>query len=197
VHFCHISCEESIDLIRKAKHQGIRVTCETAPHYFTLTDADVKGYDACFKMNPPLRSEKDRQAVIQGLADGTIDVIASDHAPHSKEEKDLEFDRAAFGIVGLETSLPLSLKLVQNNHLTLENLILKMAKNPAKILGINNDITPGNPADLSLIDLKEKGVIDPSRFVSKSRNTPFAGMTVQGRAAATMVDGNFVFGLWA
>ncbi len=193
VHFCHISCEESIDLIRRAKQQGVRVTCETAPHYFTLTDADVTGYDACFKMNPPLRSENDRQAVIRGLADGTVDVIASDHAPHSQEEKDLEFDRAAFGIVGLETSLPLSLKLVQDNHLTLEDLIVKMAKNPARILGIDNDITPGNPADLTLIDLDETGMIDPARFISKSRNTPFSGMAVQGRAVATMVDGIFVY----
>jgi dihydroorotase len=193
VHFCHISCEESIDLIRNAKLKGIRVTCETAPHYFTLTDEDVKGYDTYFKMNPPLRSENDRQAVIRGLVDGTIDVIASDHAPHSKEEKDLEFDRAAFGIVGLETALALSLKLVQNQQLSLEDLILKMAKHPARILGINNDIIPGNPADLTLVDLEEKWVIDPERFVSKSRNTPFTGMPVQGKAVAAMVDGVFVF----
>ncbi|MCF8113078.1 MAG: dihydroorotase [Desulfotignum sp.] len=194
VHFCHISCAESIDLIRRAKEQGIRVTCETAPHYFTLTDEDVKGYDTHFKMNPPLRSEKDRQAVIQGLADGTIDVIASDHAPHSKEEKDLEFDQAAFGIVGLETSLPLSLKLVQEGFLTLENLIVKMAKNPARILGIKNDITPGSRADLTLIDLESEYAIDPARFVSKSCNTPFSGMKVRGRAVYTMVDGEIVYG---
>lgn len=193
VHFCHISCEESIDLIRTAKQQNVRVTCETAPHYFTLTDEDVKGYDTRFKMNPPLRSAKDRQAVIQGLSDGTIDVIASDHAPHSKEEKDLEFDRAAFGIVGLETALPLSLKLVQDGHLTLADLVGKMSKHPARILGIDNDIAAGNPADLTLIDLEEKWVIDPDRFASKSRNTPFTGMTVQGKAAATMVGGILVF----
>jgi dihydroorotase len=194
VHFCHISCEESIDLIRNAKQQGIRVTCETAPHYFTLTDEDIKGYDTNFKMNPPLRSEQDRQAVIRGLADGTVDVIASDHAPHSKEEKDLEFDRAAFGIVGLETALPLSLKLVQDGQLTLADLIWKMAKHPARILGLDNDLVPGNPADLTLIDLDKKWTIDPDRFVSRSRNTPFTGMPVQGRAVAVMVDGVFVFG---
>jgi dihydroorotase len=193
VHFCHISCKESIDLIRSAKNQGIRVTCETAPHYFTLTDEDVKAYDTRFKMNPPLRSETDRQAVIQGLADGTIDAIASDHAPHSKEEKDLEFDRAAFGIVGLETALPLSLKLVQDGFLTLADLIAKMAKNPARILGIHNDITPGSKADLTLIDLESTYTINPARFVSKSTNTPFGGMAVQGRAVYTMVDGNIVF----
>ncbi|OGR54495.1 MAG: dihydroorotase, partial [Desulfobacula sp. RIFOXYB2_FULL_45_6] len=112
VHFCHISTKESVEAIRQAKKRGIGVTCETAPHYFTLTDEDVKNYDSNFKMNPPLRSEEDRQAVIQGLYDGTIDLIASDHAPHSIIEKDVEFDRAAFGIVGLETSLSLSLKLV-------------------------------------------------------------------------------------
>lgn len=196
VHFCHISCEESIDLIRNAKLQGVRVTCETAPHYFTLIDEDVRGYDTRFKMNPPLRSEKDRQAIIHGLVDGTIDLIASDHAPHSREEKDLEFDRAAFGIVGLETALPLSLKLVQDKWLTLDELIMKMAKHPARILGINNDIIPGNPADLTLIDLEDKGVIDPDRFVSKSRNTPFTGMAVQGTAVATMVNGTFVFERW-
>ena len=193
VHFCHISCAESIDLIRRAKQQGVRVTCETAPHYFTLIDEDVKGYDTHFKMNPPLRSQKDREAVIQGLADGTIDVIASDHAPHSTEEKDLEFDQAAFGIVGLETSLPLSLKLVQDGHLTLSDLVVKMAKNPARILGINNDLVPGNPADLTLIDLDASFAVDPARFVSKSRNTPFADMAVQGRAQVTMVDGCIVF----
>ncbi|MCA1795765.1 MAG: dihydroorotase [Desulfobacteraceae bacterium] len=153
VHFCHISCKESIDLIRRAKEQGIRVTCETAPHYF----------------------------------------IASDHAPHSKEEKDLEFDQAAFGIVGLETSLSLSLKLVHDGFLTLEDLVRKMAKNPAQILGMNNDILPGSRADLTLIDPEEKYTIDPSRFVSKSRNTPFGGMAVRGRAVCTMVDGKIVF----
>lgn len=193
VHFCHISCAESIDAIRRAKAQGIRVTCETAPHYFTLTDEDVKGYDTYFKMNPPLRSEKDRQAVIQGLADGTIDAIASDHAPHSKEEKDLEFDQAAFGIIGLETALPLSLKLVHNGFLTLADLIRKMSKNPARILGVANDITPGSRADLTLIDMESTYTIDPSRFVSKSRNTPFGGMSVQGRAVTTLVDGEIVY----
>ena len=193
VHFCHISCKESIELIRRAKEQGIRVTCETAPHYFTLIDEDVKDYDTHFKMNPPLRSKKDREAVIQGLADGTIDAIASDHAPHSKEEKDLEFDQAAFGIVGLETSLPLSLQLVHSGVLTLAALIRKMAKNPAQILGMKNDIIPGSRADLTLIDLNETYTIDPALFVSKSRNTPFAGMAVQGRAVCTMKDGQIVF----
>ena len=193
VHFCHISCKESIAAIRSAKQKGIRVTCETAPHYFTLIDEDVKNYDTNFKMNPPLRSKEDREAVIQGLVDGTIDAIASDHAPHSKEEKDLEFDQAAFGIVGLETFLPLSLHLVHSGALTLEALIRKMAKNPARILDMDNDMVPGSRADLTLIDLNETYTIDPALFVSKSWNTPFAGMAVQGRAVCTMKDGKIVF----
>ena len=130
IHFCHISTRESIEAIRQAKQRGVHVTCETAPHYFTLTDGDVKGYDSNFKMNPPLRSEQDRQAVIEGLKDGTIDLIASDHAPHSILEKDVEFDQAAFGIVGIETSLPLSLQLVRDGILSMEQLVEKMSKTP-------------------------------------------------------------------
>jgi dihydroorotase len=193
VHFCHISTAESVEAIRAAKKRGVKVTCETAPHYFTLVDEDVKDYNTNFKMNPPLRSKADRQAVIDGLCDGTIDLIASDHAPHSPVEKDLEFDRAAFGILGLETSLPLSLKLVQNGVLSLEQLIVKMAKNPARVIGVNNDIKPGNPADLTLIDLQHVHVIDPDTFRSKSRNTPFGGFEVQGCAFMTIVDGRIVY----
>ena len=193
VHFCHISTKESVEAIRQAKQKGVNITCETAPHYFTLTDADVKDYNTNFKMNPPLRSEEDRQAVIQGLKDGTIDLIASDHAPHSVVEKDVEFDRAAFGIVGLETSLPLSLKLVQDGVLTLAELVTKMAKHPAKMIGINNDIKPGNTADLTLIDPEDTYEIDPGTFRSKSRNTPFSGMKVKGSTFLTMVDGRVVY----
>jgi len=193
VHFCHISAAESVEAIRQAKKRGIKVTCETAPHYFTLTDADVKDYDTLYKMNPPLRSEKDRQAIIQGLIDGTIDVIATDHAPHSSVEKDVEFDRAAFGIVGLETSLALSLKLVQQGHLTLEALINKMSKHPARIIGINNDIKPGNLADLTIIDPEDQYQIDPQTFKSKGRNTPFSGVEVKGSAFLTMVGGKIVY----
>ena len=193
VHFCHISTKESVEAIRQAKKRGVKITCETAPHYFTLTDEDVKNYDTNFKMNPPLRSKEDRQAVIEGLSDGTIDLIASDHAPHSVIEKDLEFDRAAFGIVGIETSLSLSLKLVHDGCLTLTELVHKMAKQPAKILGINNDIKEGNRADLTLIDPDQEYVIDPSAFRSKSRNTPFAGMKIRGNAFLTMVGGKVVY----
>jgi dihydroorotase len=193
VHFCHISTTESLEAIRQAKKRGVNITCETAPHYFTLTDENVKEYDTNFKMNPPLRSEKDRQAVICGLSDGTIDIIASDHAPHSVVEKDVEFDRAAFGIIGLETSLSLSLKLVHEGFLTMENLVNKMAKHPAKIIGINNDIKPGNKADLTIIDPDVPYELDPETFKSKSKNSPFSGMKVKGRAFLTMVDGKVVY----
>ena len=193
VHFCHMSTAQSIEAIRAAKAKGLKVSCETAPHYFTLTDADIPGYDTLYKMNPPLRSEQDRLAIIEGLKDGTIDMIATDHAPHDEDEKQVEFDLAAFGIVGLETSLALSLDLVDQGHLTLEQLVEKMAKAPAALLGINNDITPGNPADLTLIQMDEPWTVDPEKFVSKGRNTPFTGRKVKGCAVMTIVDGRIVY----
>ncbi len=193
VHFCHMSTAESIEAIRRAKKRGVNVSCETAPHYFTLNDESVVDYDTNFKMNPPLRSENDRKAIIEGLVDGTIDMIASDHAPHDVDEKDVEFDRAAFGIVGLETSLPLSLKLVQDGFLSLEDLVVKMSKQPAKMLKIDNDIKKGNPADLTVIDPESQYKIDPTAFVSKCKNTPFAGRQVKGEAFLTMVDGRVVY----
>jgi dihydroorotase len=193
VHFCHISTKESVEAIREAKKRDVQVTCETAPHYFTLTDEDVKDYNTNFKMNPPLRSREDRQAIIEGLADGTIDMIASDHAPHSVIEKDVEFDMAAFGIVGLETSLSLSLKLVQDKILTLEELVNKMSKHPAKLIKLDNDIKPGNSADLTIIDPEMSYKIDPETFESKSRNTPFSGFKVKGGTFLTMVNGRVVY----
>jgi dihydroorotase len=188
-----MSTAESIEAIRQAKKRGANVSCETAPHYFTLTDEAVLDYDTNFKMNPPLRSESDRCAIIEGLVDGTIDMIASDHAPHSVDEKEVEFDRAAFGIVGLETSLALSLKLVQDGFLSLTDLVIKMSKQPAKMLKIDNDIKPGNPADLTIIDPEIQYEIDPDTFISKCKNTPFAGRQVQGEAFLTMVDGRIVY----
>ncbi|MCG8553081.1 MAG: dihydroorotase [Desulfobacterales bacterium] len=193
VHFCHMSTAQSIDAIRQAKAKGIPVTCETAPHYFTLTDADIPPYDTNFKMNPPLRSGKDRAAIIEGLIDGTIDMIATDHAPHAEDEKQVEFDQAAFGIAGLETSLGLSLDLVAQGHLTLVQLVEKMAKAPAALMGINNDIVPGNPADLTLIDMDAGWTVSPDAFVSKGRNTPFAGRKLTGAAAITIVGGRVVY----
>jgi len=193
VHFCHISTRESVEAIREAKKRGVQITCETAPHYFTLTDEDVKDYNTNFKMNPPLRSREDRQAIIEGLADGTIDMIASDHAPHSVIEKDVEFDMAAFGIVGLETSLSLSLKLVQDKILTMKELINKMSKHPAKLIRLNNDIKAGNRADLTIIDPEMSYAIDPEKFESRSRNTPFADFKVKGGTFLTMVNGRIVY----
>lgn len=192
VHIAHVSCRESVEVIRSAKKRGVAVTCETAPHYFTLTDEAVRGYDTNAKMNPPLRTEDDRQAIIAGLADGTIDCIATDHAPHSVLEKDVEFDQAAFGIIGLETSLGLSLKLVEEGFLSFESLVEKMSKNPARILGINNDIRAGNPADLTIIDRDCSWTVDPDLFASKSRNTPFGGFELKGNCFMTLVQGNVI-----
>lgn len=192
VHICHVSTAESVAAIRWAKAQDIRITCETAPHYFTLTDRAVGQGDPFFKMNPPLRSETDRQAVIQGLADGTIDLIATDHAPHSTEEKNTGFEQAPFGVIGLETAFPVSCRLVQDRIFDMRTLIQKMSKNPAALLGIDNDIKPGKMADITLIDPNREHTIDSSGFLSKSRNTPFNGMTVTGDVVMTIVGGQTV-----
>ncbi|MBF0390524.1 MAG: dihydroorotase [Desulfamplus sp.] len=193
LHIAHVSCKESVDAIRDGKKRGANITAESAPHYFTLTDEAVSKYDTNAKMNPPLRAEKDRQAVVEALADGTIDIIATDHAPHSLLEKDVEFDRAAFGIVGLETSLGLSMQLVQDGILSLENLIEKMSKKPAQILGINNDLKIGNPADITVIDPNSFWSVDPKTFVSKSRNTPFGGFSLKGEVYMTIVAGKITY----
>ncbi|MFO7750762.1 MAG: dihydroorotase [Desulfobacteraceae bacterium] len=193
IHIAHVSCKESVEAIKNAKQRGVKVTCETAPHYFTLTDRAVKEYDTAAKMNPPLRTENDRQAIIQGLADNTIDIIATDHAPHSPLEKDVEFDRAAFGIVGLETSLSLSLKLVQDNHISLETLVEKMSTRPAFLLGMDNGLKPGNPADITVFDGNACYTIDPATFFSKGRNSPFSGFDVKGDVVLTMVQGEVVY----
>ncbi|MBA4368519.1 MAG: dihydroorotase [Desulfobacterium sp.] len=193
LHIAHVSTKESVDAIREAKKRGLPVTAETAPHYFSLTDEDIIEYNTNFKMNPPLRSVKDKEAVRQGLADGTIDVIATDHAPHSSLEKDVEFSLAANGIIGLETSLPLSLKLVKDKVITMETLIQKMTKNPARILGLEIGITEGLPADITVIDPEFSFTIDADRFYSKSRNTPFQGWQMTGKAMVTIVGGSIVF----
>jgi dihydroorotase len=193
VHIAHVSARQSVDAIRQAKEKGLPVTAETAPHYFSLTELAVEGYNTHAKMNPPLRSEEDRMAIRQGLADGTIDAIATDHAPHSDLEKEVEFDRAANGIIGLETSLSLSLKLVEDGVLTLPALIEKMSKNPARILGINNNLNEGCRADITIIDSQKAYTVDARRFHSKSRNTPFDGWQVKGKAVLTMVGGRVVF----
>lgn len=193
LHIAHVSCRESVEAIRHGKSRGVKVTAETAPHYFTLTDEACSGYDTNAKMNPPLRTEDDRQAIIEGLADGTIDVIATDHAPHSILEKDVEFDRAAFGIVGLETSLGLSMKLVQDGRISFEELIRKMAKNPAALLGIDNSLKPGNSADITVIDMDSFWSVNPGTFLSKSRNTPFTGFSLKGEVYLTLVQGRVAY----
>lgn len=193
LHIAHVSTAESVQAIRSAKARGISVTAETAPHYFTLTDEALAEYDTHAKMNPPLRSAEDRAAVREGLADGTLDAIATDHAPHSVLEKNVEFDRAANGIIGLETSLPISLRLVAEGVLTPAQLIEKMSIRPAEILGIDNRIKEGNPADLTLIDPEKEFVIDAATFQSKSRNTPFDGWKVQGKAVMTLLGGQVVY----
>ncbi len=195
LHIAHVSTEGSVRLIRDAKARGVPVTAEATPHHFTLTEDAVMRYNTNAKVSPPLRTLRDREAVQQGLADGTIDVIASDHAPHSSVEKDLEFDAAANGIIGLETSLPLGLRLVEMGLLTLNDIVVKMSINPARILGLDHiGLKPGNPADLSIIDLEKRFTVDAATFRSKSRNTPFNGWDLKGRAVMTIVGGKVVAG---
>jgi dihydroorotase len=189
VHIAHVSTRESVRAIGRAKADGIAVTAETAPHYFTLTDAAVEGYNTHAKMNPPLRSEADRQAVRQGLADGTLDAIATDHAPHAVTDKEVEFDRAANGIIGLETALPLSLQLVADGVLDVNDLIERMSTAPARIMGLECGLRPGLAADIALIDPIKEWVVTPEILMSKSKNTPFEGWTLKGKAVMTIVEG--------
>jgi len=194
VHIAHVSTEDSVRIIRNAKERGLPVTAETAPHYFSLTEEAVLNYDTNAKVHPPLRTAKDREAIRQGLADGAIDIIASDHAPHSSVEKEVEFEAAANGLIGMETSLPLSLKLLEKGFLSLTDLVLKMSVNPARVLRLDHiGLKPGNPADLTVIDLEKRFTINADTFRSKSRNTPFNGWQVKGKAVITMVGGKVVF----
>jgi dihydroorotase len=190
VHIAHVSTAMSTELIRSAKKRGVRVSAETAPHYFTLTDEAVAGYNTNAKMNPPLRSEEDRQAIRRGLADGTFDAIATDHAPHSGLEKEVEFDRAMNGIIGLETSLPLSLALVRDGVIDERRLIELMSVNPARILGLNaGTLSTGTVADVTVIKPDLSFMYTEEQVVSKSRNSPFIGNTLQGRAVLTIMGG--------
>ena len=193
LHIAHVSTLESVHVIREAKSRGVPVTAETAPHYFTLTDEAVRSYNTNAKMNPPLRSEKDRQAIIQGLSDGTIDVIATDHAPQTCIEKEMEFDMAANGIIGLETSVPLSLRLVDQGALSLSQLIEKMSINPGRIIDRMNRIQAGCDANLTILDLEKTFTVKADQFKSMSRNTPFDNWEVKGKAVLTMVNGKIVF----
>ena len=189
LHIAHVSTRESVRAIREAKKHGIPVTAETAPHYFTLTEDAARNYNTHAKMNPPLRTQHDIDAICEGLADGTLDVIATDHAPHSPVEKDVEFDQAANGIIGLETSLALGLRLVESGVLSLTRLIEKMSTHPAGILGLASGLKIGQPADITLFDPDRTWTVDARRFESISRNTPFDGWTLKGKAVLTMVDG--------
>lgn len=194
VHLAHLSTKEAVALVRDAKKRGVKVTAETAPHYFSLTDEFLSGYDTNGKVNPPLRTHDDIQAIKEGLRDGTIDAIASDHAPHGRTDKEVEFDYAAFGISGLETSLALGLRLVAEGVLTLRQLVARMASEPAKILQIpGGTLEVGLAADLTVIDLNKVWRVVPTAFRSRGRNTPFAGWDLCGKAIITMVGGEILY----
>jgi dihydroorotase len=190
LHLAHISTKESINLIRLAKKRGVIVTAETAPHYFMLTEAAVKEYNTNAKMNPPLRTQKDREAVIQGIKDGTIDVIATDHAPHSILEKDIEFDQAANGIIGLETAVPLALSLFRKGSINEARLVELLSVNPARILGVaGGSLAIGAAADIAVIDPEQRFILRSGDVVSKSRNSPFLNARLQGKAVLTICGG--------
>ncbi len=194
VHIAHISTRGSVDIIRSAKARGVRVTCETCPHYFTLTDREIDGFNTNAKMNPPLRSDDDVKAIIEGLRDKTIDVIATDHAPHHIDEKNCEFALAANGIVGLETSLPLGITyLVDTGILTINELLEKMCVNPANILGLNKGtLSESRPADIVIFDPNEKFTVDVNGFKSKGKNSPYDGYELKGKVKYTIVNGKIV-----
>ncbi|MBI3811914.1 MAG: dihydroorotase, partial [Nitrospirae bacterium] len=194
LHLAHISTAGSVRLIREAKSRGVRVSAETCPHYFSLTEEAVRGYNTLAKMNPPLRTSQDRDAVRQGLKDGTLDVIATDHAPHAEDEKDREFDLAPFGIVGLETALPLTLMLVEEGVLSVDEAVAKLTVHPARVMRLNKGhLGAGADADLSLIDPEATWTVDPKKLRSKSKNTPFGGWKMKGLVSMTIVDGRVVY----
>lgn len=192
-HVCHVSTKESVELVRRAKVDGLRVSCETAPHYLVLTDMDLQE-EGRFKMNPPIRSAEDRDALLRGVQDGTIDVIATDHAPHSAEEKSRGLKGSAFGIVGLETAFPVLYKyLVLEGKLSLERLIDVMSVLPGRLFGLGGELTVGAPADVALFDLEARYKVDPATFRSMGHATPFEGWEVQGRCVMTLVDGRTAY----
>lgn len=195
VHICHISTYSGIQLIREAKARGVQVTAETCPHYFTLTDEVIASFDPNTKVNPPIREEKDRLAVIEGLKDGTLDCIVTDHAPHHVDDKNVEYDLAAFGISGIETSFALSYTaLVRSGEMTLGELVKKMSYHPAEILHLEGGaIEVGGVADFTIVDLNEEWTIDRTKFVSKGKNTPFHGRKVYGKVKYTVVDGELKY----
>jgi dihydroorotase len=197
VHIAHVSAAASLDAVRRGKLRGVGVSAEVTPHHLFLTDQAVRetGYDTRTKMNPPLRAESDRAAMLAGLRDGTIDCIATDHAPHTEDDKNVEYDQAAFGVVGLETAVPLCLdRLVAAGVIPLPRLVELLSTAPARLLGLpGGTLAPGSPADVTVLDLKARRSVDPQRFESKSRNTPFGGLALRGWPALTIVAGKVVW----
>ena len=194
LHVAHISSKNSVDLVRQAKSKGLPVTCEVAPHHFTLTDEAVRGYDTNTKMSPPLRAIEDVEAIKEGLRDGTIDIIATDHAPHDITDKQVEYQNACFGIVGLETALPLSLKLVDEKILSMGDVIKKLTSTPAGIFNLKaGNLSLGNEADILIFNPSLEYCIDISKFHSKSKNSPFDGWKVKGKVLHTLVKGKTAY----
>ena len=194
LHVAHISSGESVELVRRAKAKGLPVTCEVAPHHFILTDESVRGYDTNTKMSPPLRTQKDIDAIKEGLKDGTIDIIATDHAPHDLVDKQADYHSACFGIVGLETALPLSLRLVEEKILTLPQLVEKLTARPAEIFKLEQGtLGGGKPADVVIFDLRHEYTVEANKFKSKSKNSPFDGWQVRGQVRHTICSGKIIF----
>jgi dihydroorotase len=191
IHIMHVSSSGSVDIIRRAKARGVRVTTEVCPHHFTLTDEGLRKFDSNYKMSPPLRGQRHVEACIAGLVDGTIDVICTDHAPHAQEKKMRELDQAPFGIVGLETALGLVVtRLIEPGHLDWPTALAKLTINPARVLGIDKGtLAIGADADVTVIDPAARWTVDPAKFRTKSVNTPFAGWKLQGRADTVIVGG--------
>mgnify|MGYP000853076275 CR=1 FL=1 len=194
-HVCHISAKESVRLVREAKARGARVTAEVCPHHLVLCDEDIQGLDPNFKMNPPLRGREDQEALIEGLKDGTIDMIVTDHAPHTAEEKARGIELAPFGIVGLETAFPLLYtKLVETGQFTIEEIIQRMTRVPAEVFGLPwGRLEEGAPADVTVLDLDTEKAVNPEEFASKGKNTPFTGWKLKGWPVLTIVEGNIVW----
>jgi dihydroorotase len=196
LHVAHLSTTEALKAVRRGKRDGVRVTCEVTPHHFALMDADIGDYNTHCKMNPPLRSAEDREAMLAALADGTIDAIATDHAPHAPEEKIIEFERAMFGITGLETALPLAImRLKGQGMVPLARIVELFTTGPAGVLDLKGrgTLAPGAPADVTIFDPKKKWTFEAAKSRSKSRNTPFDGWQLTGKAMATVVDGKIVY----
>jgi dihydroorotase len=191
VHICHVSSREGVDLVRRAKDQGVPVTCETAPHYLFLTEEEVLGYDTLSKINPPLRTLDDLTALREAIKDGTIDLIASDHAPHSYLDKECEFQLASFGAIGLETIIPLSLTLGREIGLSPIRISDLISVIPSKTLNLPYGLKSGNPADITVIDPRKEWVYDKERVYSKSRNSPFLGYSFKGKAVITFIGGEY------